>query len=91
MKKDDKTGGKRASITMTADKRRSEESIQEMLLVAEEFAEEDKPLKEAVEAKTKNYNLYHKSLELAFDCTFKQFVECNEVSSFRMYQYTILK
>ena len=38
---------------MTADKRRSEENIEEMLFVAEEFAEEDKQLKEQLKQKQK--------------------------------------
>jgi heat shock protein 5 len=46
--------GKEEAITITADKGRpSEADIEEMLRTAEEFAEEDKKIKEKVEAKNK--------------------------------------
>lgn len=49
---EDKGTGTKESITITADKGRpSEEEIEQMLKAAEEFADEDKKLKETVEAK----------------------------------------
>jgi heat shock protein 5 len=48
----DKTSGNRESITITADKSRpSQEEIDEMIKSAEEFAEQDKRIKETVDAK----------------------------------------
>jgi len=48
----DKSGGNRQSITITADKGRpSQEEIDAMLKAAEQFADQDKKLKETVESK----------------------------------------
>jgi heat shock protein 5 len=48
----DKSGGNRQSITITADRSRpSQEDIDAMLQAAEKFAEQDKKVKETVEAK----------------------------------------
>jgi len=57
----DKGTGKTESITITNDKGRlSEEEIERMVREAEEFAEEDKALKEKVEAKNQFENyVYH--------------------------------
>lgn len=50
----DQGSGNEEQITITADKGRpSEEDIEEMLRTAEEFAEEDKRIKEKIEAKNK--------------------------------------
>jgi len=50
----DKSGGNRKSITITADiGRRSQEEIDAMLKAAEQFAGEDKKMRETVEAKNK--------------------------------------
>jgi len=50
----DKSGGNRQSITITADKGRpSQEEIDAMLKSAEQFAGEDKKLREAVDSKNK--------------------------------------